>query len=180
MCRVRPEGPKQPGSAHGAGLGGSPEPRSAAAHALASSMIAAGEGSRTLAKPIRGMSVEGLPAPTEALACWLMEDANVDMAASRFDRDGVLADASASGLGLAQDNDPDRRAHETERKMTERFSMLISVMGTNIVNSVRDKRIPEGASHKRGLYARCDAPGGSGAADDRRQSRRHESWLPPR
>jgi hypothetical protein len=118
-----------------------------------------------------------IPAPTEALACWLMEDANVDMAASRFDRDGVLADASASGLGLAQDNDPDRRAHETERKMTERFSMLISV---NIVNSVRDKRIPEGASHKRGLYARCDAPGGSGAADDRRQSRRHESWLPPR
>jgi hypothetical protein len=50
------------------------------------------------------------------------------------------------GSASAQDNDPDRRAHETERKMTddERFSMLISVMGTNIVNPVRDKRIPEG------------------------------------
>jgi hypothetical protein len=86
------------------------------------------------------------------------------------------------GSASAQHNDPDRRAHETERKMTddERFSMLISVMGTNIVNPVRDKRIPEGVPHERGLNARCDAPGGSGAADDRRQCRRHESWLPPR
>jgi hypothetical protein len=38
------------------------------------------------------------------------------------------------------------RARETEQKMTddERFSLLISVMGTNSINPVRDQRIPEG------------------------------------
>ena len=41
--------------------------------------------------------------------------------------------------------DADRRAHETERQMTdeERFSLLVSVMGANIFNPVRDERIPD-------------------------------------
>jgi beta-glucosidase len=40
--------------------------------------------------------------------------------------------------------DADRRALETERHMTdeERFALLVSVMGTNLVISVRDERIP--------------------------------------
>lgn len=40
----------------------------------------------------------------------------------------------------------DVRARETEEQMTdeERFSLLISVLGSNPVNPVRDKRIPEG------------------------------------
>lgn len=40
----------------------------------------------------------------------------------------------------------DIRARETEQQMTdeERFSLLVSVMGTNPVNPVRDARIPEG------------------------------------
>jgi beta-glucosidase len=40
----------------------------------------------------------------------------------------------------------DRRALETERQMTdeERFALLVSVMGTNLVISVRDERIPPG------------------------------------
>jgi beta-glucosidase len=39
----------------------------------------------------------------------------------------------------------DRRADETERRLTdeERFSLLVSVMGANIFNPVRDERIPE-------------------------------------
>jgi beta-glucosidase len=43
------------------------------------------------------------------------------------------------------ETDPDRRAHETERQMTdeERFSLLVSVMGANIFNPVRDERIPK-------------------------------------
>jgi beta-glucosidase len=42
--------------------------------------------------------------------------------------------------------DPDVRAEETERQMTdeERFSLLVSVMGANIFNPVRDERIPDG------------------------------------
>jgi beta-glucosidase len=42
--------------------------------------------------------------------------------------------------------DADRRAHETERQMTddERFSLLVSVMGTNDVIHERDPRIPDG------------------------------------
>jgi beta-glucosidase len=39
----------------------------------------------------------------------------------------------------------DRRAAETEQQMTdeERFSLLVSVMGANIFNPVRDERIPD-------------------------------------
>jgi beta-glucosidase len=42
--------------------------------------------------------------------------------------------------------DADRRAEETERQMTdeERFALLVSVMGANIFNPVRDDRIPDG------------------------------------
>jgi beta-glucosidase len=38
------------------------------------------------------------------------------------------------------------RGRETEEQMTgaERFSLLVSVMGANPVNPVRDERIPEG------------------------------------
>jgi beta-glucosidase len=41
--------------------------------------------------------------------------------------------------------DPDERARATEAQMTddERFSLLVSVMGANTVNPVRDERIPE-------------------------------------
>lgn len=43
-------------------------------------------------------------------------------------------------------SDPDARAREVEQQMTdeERFSLLVSVMGTNPVSPVRDARIPEG------------------------------------
>src|SRR5678815_2219422 len=42
--------------------------------------------------------------------------------------------------------DPDRRALEAERQMTddERFSLLVSVMGTNLTITERDERIPQG------------------------------------
>src|SRR4051812_32305548 len=42
--------------------------------------------------------------------------------------------------------DADRRARETERQMTddERFSLLVSVMGTNFAITERDERIPPG------------------------------------
>ena len=44
------------------------------------------------------------------------------------------------------DQDAERRACETEAQMTdeERFSLLVSVMGVNTINPVRDERIPEG------------------------------------
>ena len=53
---------------------------------------------------------------------------------------GDGADVAAAG-SLA-----DTRAEETEQQMTdeERFSLLVSVMGTNPVLPIRDKRIPEG------------------------------------
>jgi beta-glucosidase len=53
-------------------------------------------------------------------------------------------------------NDVDRPAEETEQQMTddERFSLLISVVGTNVVRE-RDARIPEGvpisAAYARGV-----------------------------
>jgi beta-glucosidase len=49
-------------------------------------------------------------------------------------------------IALAQELSPDTRASATEQKMTdkERFSLLISLMGANSVNTVRDKRIPAG------------------------------------
>jgi len=51
----------------------------------------------------------------------------------------------APTLALAQEQSADARALETEQQMTddERFSMLVSVMGTNPVLPVRDRRIPE-------------------------------------
>ena len=50
-----------------------------------------------------------------------------------------------AGRALVSD-DPDQRARATEEQMTddERFSLLISVMGTNGLITVRDERIPEG------------------------------------
>ncbi|MBO0757309.1 MAG: glycoside hydrolase family 3 protein [Bradyrhizobiaceae bacterium] len=50
-----------------------------------------------------------------------------------------------SALTFAQDASPDGRARITEQQMTddERFSLLISVMGRNTFNPVRDKRIPD-------------------------------------
>ena len=45
-------------------------------------------------------------------------------------------------------NDADRRARETEQQMTdeERFSLLVSVMGTNeVITWSATPRIPEGA-----------------------------------
>src|SRR5262245_51589407 len=53
---------------------------------------------------------------------------------------------ASSGHAVAQQSEFDKRAQETERKMTddERFSLLISVMGQHVNLPVRDKRIPEG------------------------------------
>ena len=44
------------------------------------------------------------------------------------------------------ESDVDRRARDVEAQMTddERFSLIVSVMGVNTVNPVRDPRIPEG------------------------------------
>jgi beta-glucosidase len=52
------------------------------------------------------------------------------------------ADVDAAGAGSSAD----ARARETEEQMTdeERFSLLVSVMGSNPVLPVRDERIPEG------------------------------------
>lgn len=52
----------------------------------------------------------------------------------------------APTVACAQELPADARALETEQKMTdeERFSLLVSVMGTNPLLPVRDKRIPEG------------------------------------
>ena len=51
-----------------------------------------------------------------------------------------------AGQVREQDSAADARATDVEQQMTdeERFSMLVSVMGTNSVIPVRDKRIPEG------------------------------------
>jgi beta-glucosidase len=47
--------------------------------------------------------------------------------------------------GQAESSTPEARARETERQLTdeERFSLLVSVMGTNPAIPVRDPRIPE-------------------------------------
>jgi beta-glucosidase len=52
----------------------------------------------------------------------------------------------APTVALAQALSADARALETEQQMTddERFSLLISVMGSNPITPVRDKRIPAG------------------------------------
>jgi beta-glucosidase len=49
-----------------------------------------------------------------------------------------------SDVSASAQADADRRAFETERQMTddERFSLLVSVMGTNDVIAQRDRRIP--------------------------------------
>jgi beta-glucosidase len=51
-----------------------------------------------------------------------------------------------------QDSPADVRAREVEQQITddERFSLLVSVMGTNPVLPVRDERIPEGVSMSSG------------------------------
>jgi beta-glucosidase len=65
---------------------------------------------------------------------------------------GKIAGALAFGTSAidptptpAQDASPDDRARITELQMTEdeRFSLLISVLGRNTFNPVRDKRIPD-------------------------------------
>lgn len=55
----------------------------------------------------------------------------------------------------AQTPSPDERARETEQKMTdnERFAMIFSLMGTNPVTPVRDKRIPESVPMSAGYVA---------------------------
>ena len=53
---------------------------------------------------------------------------------------------AGEGTGAAPGgSSADIRAQETEGQMSdeERFSLLVSVMGTNPVLPVRDKRIPE-------------------------------------
>ncbi len=54
--------------------------------------------------------------------------------------------AQETSSSAAQDSPADVRAREVEQQMTddERFSLLVSVMGTNPVLPIRDKRIPEG------------------------------------
>ncbi len=68
----------------------------------------------------------------------------------------VLYEVSAPGVAGAQATedrtDPDARARATERQMTdeERLGMIISIMGTNPILPVRDKRIPKGATMSAG------------------------------
>jgi beta-glucosidase len=56
---------------------------------------------------------------------------------------------------VLRETDADRRALETEQQMTdeERFSLLVSLMGTNDVVLVRDERIPEGTPMSAGYVA---------------------------
>jgi beta-glucosidase len=57
-----------------------------------------------------------------------------------------------SDVSASAQSDADQRAIETERQMTddERFSLLVSVMGTNDVIAERDPRIPEDVSMSAG------------------------------
>jgi beta-glucosidase len=57
--------------------------------------------------------------------------------------------------------DPDARARETEARMTdeERFTLLVSVMGTNDVIAERDERIPPDAPMSAGYVAGVDRLG---------------------
>src|SRR6516164_488291 len=54
--------------------------------------------------------------------------------------------AQETGYSATKDSPADVRAREVEQQMTddERFSLLVSVMGTNDVVLIRDERIPEG------------------------------------
>jgi beta-glucosidase len=54
--------------------------------------------------------------------------------------------ALEAGRVRSQDSPADARAREVEERMTdeERFSLPVSVMGTNPMMPVRDERIPEG------------------------------------
>ena len=54
--------------------------------------------------------------------------------------------AGEAGKAAGAGSSADARARETEQQMTdeERFSLLVSVMGTNPVLPVRDERIPAG------------------------------------
>jgi beta-glucosidase len=65
-------------------------------------------------------------------------------------------------------SDPDARARAVEEQMTddERFALLVSVMGTNAVNPVRDSRIPVGHADERGVRPRHPAAGCAAAAHE--------------
>src|SRR5262245_66620597 len=54
--------------------------------------------------------------------------------------------STGSGSKTAEMSDVDERARQVEAQMTdeERFSLLVSVMGTNPVLPVKDPRIPDG------------------------------------
>jgi beta-glucosidase len=58
----------------------------------------------------------------------------------------------APTVALAQALSADARALATEQQMTddERFAMIVSVMGSNILFPARDKRIPEGTAMSAG------------------------------
>lgn len=57
----------------------------------------------------------------------------------------TLGPLNVHAPAVAPEPNVDERARQTEQQMTdeERFSLLISVMGTNTAVPVRDKRIPE-------------------------------------
>jgi hypothetical protein len=57
-------------------------------------------------------------------------------------------------------NDPDARARAVEEQMTddERFSLIVSVMGSNPVNPARDDRIPDGTPMSAGYVPRVWQP----------------------
>ena len=65
----------------------------------------------------------------------------------------------AESTRAGQESAADARAHEVEAQMTdqERFSPLVSVMGTNPVIPARDARIPEGMPMSAG-YVRGVCP----------------------
>jgi beta-glucosidase len=55
-----------------------------------------------------------------------------------------MSGSAAGEIGIASDADERARAIEAQMTDDERFSLLVSVVGTNAVARVRDDRIPEG------------------------------------
>jgi beta-glucosidase-like glycosyl hydrolase len=87
----------------------------------------------------------------------LVQEASMAAKFGRRDFGKVAAGTAALGTEVftpasAQETSADERARATEQQMTddERFSLLISVMGANTVNPMRDKRIPEGVAMSAG------------------------------
>jgi hypothetical protein len=82
-------------------------------------------------------------------------------------------------LTPAQDASPDDHARITEQKMTveERFPLLISVLGRNAFNPVRDKRIPGEVPMSAGYTPLRTAPRGSRTARNRCEPGYHQSRL---